>query len=65
MAAKMRAVKPDVRFYKSASQIPRTFIRRAGAGNTVPVRLRRVITLQNQEVGQDDDKLLAEPRVAS
>lgn len=29
-------------------------------GNTVLLRLRRVITLQSREAGQDCDKLLAE-----
>jgi hypothetical protein len=41
-------------------QIPRAFMRKTREGNTVLVRLRRVITLQTMEVGQDDDRLLAE-----
>lgn len=35
-------------------------MRKTGEGNTVLVRLRRVITLQSWEAGQDHDKLLAE-----
>lgn len=35
-------------------------MRKTREGNTVLVRLRRVITLQTMEVGQDDDRLLAE-----